>query len=266
MKKIISLVLATALTATLFVGCAKESNTITMYTNAEFPPFEYRQGETIVGVDADIAKEIAKDMGKTLKIEDVKFDSIIPAVKAGKADFGAAGMTVNEERLEEVDFSIKYIKTTQYVIIKEGDTFTNLSSLAGKTIGVQTGTTGDIYVATPEVNGKKEKGKMIKGAIQDTGAKIEPYDNALIAAQALMAGKINAVIIDELPAKAIVEANKGIKAMEFKYDDGSNFVDEYAIAVKKGNKKMLDAVNKTLKRLISEGKIGEYLNKHTGAK
>lgn len=266
MKKIFSFLLVTGLVLSLFTGCQMASNgeksvakkeKLVMYTNAAFPPFEYMKDNKISGVDVDIANEIAKDMGRELEIKDVPFDSIIPAVVSGKADFGAAGMTVNAERLKNVDFSVKYVKSTQYIIMKDSSSFEKLSSLAGKRIGVQTNTTGDLYVATAEIDDAK-------GRINGKGSTIVRYNDGLLAAEALKAGKIDAIILDKLPSEAIVKANKGLKTVEFKYDDGTNYQEEYAIAVKKGNKEVLDGINKTLSRLISEGKIDSFLNKHTG--
>ena len=92
---------------------------LTMATNAYFPPYEYYDGDTIVGIDADIAEAVADKLGLELKIEDMEFDSIIPAVNSGKVDFGAAGMTVTEERLESVDFTESYCTGVQSVIVKK---------------------------------------------------------------------------------------------------------------------------------------------------
>ncbi len=123
---------------------AAEGGVLVMATNAEFPPYEYYEGGEVVGIDADIARAIAEDMGMELKIEDMAFDSIIAAVQSGKADFGAAGMTVTEDRLASVDFSDTYAEAKQVIIVKEGSEVKSADDLAGKTVGVQLGTTGDI--------------------------------------------------------------------------------------------------------------------------
>ena len=221
----------------------KEDGKIIMGTNAAFPPFEYTEGEQIVGVDAEIAAEIAKDLGVELEIKNMDFDSIIPSVTTGKIAFGAAGMTVNEERQKNVDFSIKYVTSSQYVILPEDSDITSPDQLEGKKIGVQTGTTGDLY-ATDEIE----------------GATVNPYKNALDAAMDLKSGKVDAVIIDKLPAETIVKQNDGLKLLEEPLTE-----EEYAICVGKGNEELLNAINGTLQRLIDEGKIDEYLEEHNSA-
>ena len=210
MKKIGALLLAGMMLASvlLFSGCQsatdkqsvdaiKKAGVITMYTNAEFPPFEYMKGSDVVGVDVDIAKAIADSLGVKLEIKNVKFDTIIASIQSGKGSFGAAGMSVTEEREEQVDFSVKYITSKQYIILKEDSTVTKIEDLAGKKIGIQTGTTGD-FIISDEVNGKKDDNdKDVKGVLQDTGASVANYNNALEASQALMSGKIDAVVIDK---------------------------------------------------------------------
>ena len=279
MKKIGALLLAGMMLASvlLFSGCQsatdkqsvdaiKKAGVITMYTNAEFPPFEYMKGSDVVGVDVDIAKAIADSLGVKLEIKNVKFDTIIASIQSGKGSFGAAGMSVTEEREEQVDFSVKYITSKQYIILKEDSTVTKIEDLAGKKIGIQTGTTGD-FIISDEVNGKKDDNdKDVKGVLQDTGASVANYNNALEASQALMSGKIDAVVIDKLPAESIVNANKGkIKTIELVYADGTNTEESYAICVAKGNTTLLNAINDVLNDLMSKGKIDEFVITHTGA-
>ncbi|WP_040198275.1 transporter substrate-binding domain-containing protein [Candidatus Soleaferrea massiliensis] len=221
----------------------RKDGKIVMGTNAAFPPFEYMEGETIVGVDAEIAAEIAKDLGVELEIKNMEFDSIIPSVTTGKVAFGAAGMTVREDRLKNVDFSTKYVKSSQYIILPEDSDITSPDQLEGKRIGVQAGTTGDMY-ATEEIE----------------GATVNPYKNALDAAMDLNTGKLDAVIIDKLPAETIVKQNAGLKLVNEPLTE-----EEYAICVGKGNKELLEAINGTLQRLMDEGKIDSYLAKHNSA-
>ena len=116
-----------------------------MATNAEFPPYEYYDGDSIVGIDVEIAQAIAETMGKELVIDDIAFDSIIPAVTSGKADIGLAGMTVTQDRLVNVDFSDTYCQASQVMIVRKDNTEMTPDDLVGKKIGVQLGTTGDIY-------------------------------------------------------------------------------------------------------------------------
>jgi len=167
-----------------------------MGTNAEFPPYEYYEGDKVVGIDAEIAAAIADKLGMKLVIEDMAFDSIIAAVQTGKVDMGMAGMTVTEERKQSVNFSDTYATGVQVVIVREDSPITSVDDLfaegASNTIGVQSGTTGDLY-ATRD--------------IEDAGlGKVERFNKGADAVQALVSGKIDCVIIDNEPAKAFVEA------------------------------------------------------------
>ena len=155
---------------------------IVMVTNAEFPPYEYHENNTIVGIDADIARAIADQMGMELEIQDMAFDSLIPAIQSGKADFAAAGMTVNEERLRNVDFTETYAEAAQVIIVKEGSAIAAPADLTGKKIGVQTGTTGDIYADDVE------------------NAEVQRFNKGMEAVMALTQDKLDAVIIDREPA------------------------------------------------------------------
>lgn len=234
---------------------------IVMYTNAEFPPFEYRDNNSeIAGVDVDIAREIASDIGVELVIEDVNFDSIVTSIQQGKAAFGAAGITVTDERKENVDFSIEYVTSQQYVILPEGTTIESIEDLDGMNIGVQTGTTGDITISEA-INGTDEKDPIIPNAT------VNGYTSAILAAQDLLTGRLDAVVIDKLPAEniATVNADKGLTAVELLYGDGSDTTESYAICVQKGNTSLLDSINATLERLMKDGKIDEFVVNHTSA-
>lgn len=214
-----------------------------MATNAEFPPYEFHDGDKIVGIDAEIAEAIAKEMGMELEIEDISFDSIIPAIQSGKADFGAAGMTVTDERKENVDFSDSYATATQVIIVKEGSDITGVDSLTDKTIGVQQGTTGDIY------------------ATGDYGDDhVERYNKGFEAVQALMQDKVDAVIIDGEPAKVFASENEGLQILDEAYTQ-----EEYAIAIKKGNTELVDGVNAALKTLKESGELQKIVDKYITA-
>lgn len=222
----------------------KEKGKIVMATNAAFPPFEYISGGQVAGVDADIAAEIAKDLGVELEISDMEFDAIIPAVKNGQADFGAAGMTIRPDRQEQVDFSMEYVKSAQYVIVPKGSGYT-ADDLADLLIGVQRGTTGDMY-CTDEIKQDPNTEEVMR------------YTNAIVAAQDLMNGKCDAVVIDKLPAESIVKQNSD--KLELLPEPLTE--ESYAIAVKKGNQDVVDAINATLQRLVDEGKIDALVEEH----
>ena len=213
-----------------------------MATNAEFPPYEYHEGDEIVGIDAEIAKAIAEDMGMELKIEDMAFDSIIAAVQAGKADIGAAGMTVTEDRLASVEFSETYATAKQAIIIKEGSEIASVDDLSGKKVGVQLGTTGDIL------------------ADDIADGTIERYNKGFEAVQALTQDKLDAVIIDNEPAKVFVSENEGLTTIDDAFE-----VEEYAIAVAKGNTELLDKINASITKLKESGKLQEIIDKYITA-
>ncbi|MFA6947421.1 MAG: transporter substrate-binding domain-containing protein [Eubacteriales bacterium] len=254
MKKFIR-ILTLALIATLcigaFAGCGKtptvdtirKEGKIVMLTNAAFPPFEYVDGSDIVGVDVDIAREIAADLGVELEIQNMEFDGIVGAVQSGKGAIGVAGMSINEERLQSVDFSVEYVKSKLVVLVSSDNTeITTPDALTGKSIAVQTGTTSDVFASD----------------IKD--ATISRYKSFLDAASALNSGKVDAVIVDEMTAAEILSANAILVQLADPLTE-----ERYAIAIQKGNKTLLDAVNTTLNRLISEGKIDEYIYNHTAA-
>lgn len=224
----------------LLVGCSgKNDNELVMVTEAGFAPYEYYENGEIVGVDVDIAKEIAKALGKKLVIKDIVFDSIINEVKTGKADFGAAGISYTIDRSKNVDFSINY-STSKQVVVVNNSSNVRVDELDGKKIAVQLGSIADTYVTKNFKNSEVVRQKKYLAAIED-----------------LKSFKVDAVVMDELPAKDIVNKNEGIKIL-----DGNLTEESYGIIVKKGNKELLDKINEVLERLDNEGKIDEYVIKH----
>lgn len=212
-------------------------------TNAAFEPYEYMEGDTVVGIDAEIADAIAAKLGLEAQVENMDFDAIIPAVTSGKVDIGIAGMTVSEERLKNVNFSDTYVEAGQAIIVKEGSDIKSASDLNGKIVGVQRGTTGDEYVSD-EANGISV-------------ASVERYANGPDAAQSLVAGKIDAVVIDNEPAKKIVDNATGLVKLE------ENLTSEqYAIAVSKENTELLDAINGAIKDMQESGELQAILDKY----
>ena len=229
---------------------AAEDGTLVMATNAEFPPYEYHEGDEIVGIDVEIAAAIAEKLGMELQVEDMAFDSLIPAIQSNKADMVLAGMTVTEDRLESVNFSDSYATGVQVVIVKEDSDIKSVDDLladgANHSIGVQTATTGDIYCT---------------GDIEDAGlGTVERYNKGADAIQALLAGKIDCVVIDSQPAKEFVEANEGLTILDTEYA-----VEDYAIALNKDNTELLDKVNAALKELTDDGTIQSILDKYITA-
>ena len=214
-----------------------------MATNAQFPPYEYYENNEIVGIDAEMAAAIADKLDRKLVIDDMDFDTIITAVQTGKADMGMAGMTVTEERLQNINFSTSYAKGVQVVIVAENSDIASVDDLAGKKIGVQQATTGDIY------------------ATDDFGEdNIVRYPNGNLAVEGLKTNKVDCVIIDNEPAKAYVKANEGLKILETSYAD-----EDYAIAFNKKNTDLQKKVNDALKELIEDGSVQKIIDKYIAA-
>ena len=259
MKKIISLILATLLLLT-FAGCgSKDDNVLIMATNAAFPPYEYIEDGEYVGIDVEIATLIAEELGMELEIKDVEFGSIIGGVQSGKYDIGMAGMTVTEDRKKNVNFSTTYATGIQSVIVKESALYTSYEDFytgfddkgnptgvkEGIKIGVQQDTTGDIYCSSKPAEWGFGEENVIR------------YKTGADAVQALIEGKVTAVIIDNEPAKAFVAANTGlvIQATEFANED-------YAIAINKEDTELLKKVNDALKKLTDNGEIQKIVDKY----
>lgn len=240
MKKLTAALLAGAMVLSFgLTAMAEEDGVLVMATNAEFPPYEYHEGDEIVGIDAEVAALIAEELGMTLEIEDMAFDSVLAAVQSGKADIAMAGLTVTEDRKQSVNFTDTYATATQVIIVKEDSDIAGPDDLDGKIVGVQTGTTGDIYVSDEE------------------GVTVERYNKGFEAVQALTQGKIDAVVIDNQPAKVFVSENEGIKIIEEAYAD-----EEYAIAIAKDNEELLEKVNTALNTLKENGAFQEVVDKY----
>ena len=258
MKKTISIIVIATTMLALLAGCGAskqeaasnesglstvKAGTLTMATNAYFPPYEYYDGDAIVGIDADIAAAIADKLGLELVIEDMEFDSIITAVSTGKADMGLAGMTVTEERLQNINFSTTYATGVQSIIVKADSGITSCDDLAGKTIGVQLATTGDIYASDdPNFGG------------------VDQYNKGNDAIMALSQGKVDAVIIDNEPAKSFVSMTEGLMILDTEYA-----VEEYAACIAKENTALLEAVNKALAELKADGILDAIVAKYISA-
>ena len=273
MKKFLAVLLSVVMLAVLATGCAKYSpadeikdrGTLVLYTNAAFPPYEYLSNGQAAGVDIDIAKAIAEELGVELEIHDVKFDTLIPALKSGKADIILAGMTVTDERKESVDFSISYATSVQYIIVPQDSEVDTIEDLAGMKIGVQLGTTGN-FIMSDEVNGvDNEDGTHTQGVLEGTGAEVMTFNNAALAALELSNGGINAVVVDKLPAQIVAQNYENFKAIELVYADGSTTDESYAAAVAKGNESLLEVVDKVINELISSGKIDEWTVTHSNS-
>ena len=259
MKKFTAIILAVLMVCAMLTGCGSkeeaglktvESGKLIMATNATFPPYEFIEGNEGGGIDAEIAGAIAEKRGLELQIDDMEFDSIIEAVKGGKADIGLAGMTVTPERPEVINFTASYATGVQVVIVTEDSAIASVDDLfavgAMHIIGVQRNTTGDLYSTWD---------------LEDAGlATVDRYSKGADAVQALLTGKVDCVVIDNEPAKAFVEANEGLKILDTAYA-----VEDYAAAMSKDNAELYEAVNKALEELIADGTVASIVEKYIPA-
>ena len=217
---------------------------LTMSTNAAFPPYEMTADDgSFEGIDIEVAAAIADKLGLELQIDDMDFDAALLAAQNGKSDMVMAGVTVTDERQKVMDFSDTYAEGIQSVIVPEDSDIASVDDLAGKTIGTQRGTTGYIYCT------------------DDFGEdSVVAYDNGLTAVQALNNGQVDAVVIDNAPAKEFVAANTGLKILDTAYAQ-----EDYAIGVAKGNTALLDAINGALEELQADGTLQSIVDKYIKA-
>ena len=217
---------------------------LTMSTNAAFPPYESTDDNgNFIGIDIDVAAAIAEKLGLELQVDDMDFDAALLAAQNGKSDMVMAGVTVTEDRQLVMDFSDSYATGIQSIIVKEDSDIASPDDLADKMIGTQRGTTGYIYCS------------------DDFGDEhVTPYDNGLTAVQALVNGQVDAVVIDNAPAKEFVAANPGLKILDTAYAE-----EDYAIGVAKGNTAMLDAINGALEELKNDGTLQAIVDKYIKA-
>lgn len=248
MKKIIAFLMAVLMVSALFAACgSKEEETLVFGTNAEFPPFEFIAANGVIGqfdgIDIAIADKIAKDNGMKAEISNMEFDSLLIALENGQVDAVIAGMTVTDERKEKVDFSTSYYKATQVMIVKEGSDITKATDMADKRIAVIQGYTGETLV-----------NKM--------GYKYTSFKKGTDAIMELVNDKADVVVIDSATAGKYVADNEGLVIVE----DATAFEnEEYAIAVKKGNKELLDKINASIEKMLSDGTIATLADKYAVA-
>lgn len=253
MKKLLSALLVAA-TMLSFVACGKKndesknndstassSGKLIMATEAGFAPYEYLDGNKVVGVDIDIANAIAKDMGKEIEIQNITFDGALLAVQQGKVDMAVAGISVDEERKKVMDFSITYATSDLIMVVKKDSAIKGSADIKNDTkVGFQTGTTGQSY------------------AEDELKCESKPYTKYAQAAEDLKNTKIDCIIMDKVVAQAMLKEHT-----DFAILDEVLETDEFAIAVKKGNKELLDKINPIIEKLIKDGKVDEFTLAHT---
>ncbi len=250
MKKLFA-VLLSAMLLLVMAACGEQPQTpddtqepavLHMATEGTFPPYEYYDNGQLVGIDIEVAGAIAEKLGMKLETTDIAFESIIPGVQAGKYDIGMAGVTVSEERLQQVNFSDSYATGVQVVIVKEGGKVQSLDDMADAIIGTQSGTTGFIYASS------------------DFGDDhVKSFTKTTDAVEALKNGQVDCVLLDNAPAEALVDANPdaGLSILETAYT-----VEDYAIAINKENTDLQAKINAALAELVADGTLQSIIDKY----
>ena len=239
MKKIITLALAVAMAACVLTGCEGQSNKLTMATNAEFPPFEYLENGEIVGADVEIATAIAEKLGKELEISNIDFDAALTGAATGKYDMAVAGITANDERRKNMNFSVDYYTASQAIIVTADSEIKSAADLEGKAVACQEGTTGEQYLLDGNYDQQSFK----------TGAE---------AVTALTSGKVVAVVIDDAVARALSAEQNGKTVVL----DEALTQEAYAIALKKGNDKLTAEIDAALEELKADGTLAKIFEKY----
>lgn len=250
MKKIFTAMAVLVALSMLFTGCTaantvsaiKQKGELVVATNAEFAPFEFKDGSNVVGIDMDIAQAIADKLGVKLKVDDMEFDSVIASVQTGKADLGIAGLSATDERKKSVDFSDQYFSSNVVMLVaKDNDTLKTKDDLAGKKLGVQLGTSADTLVASAIDKATVVRMNKDADSVQD-----------------LLNGKLDAVLLDASPAQVFATQNADkIKLIPTPLSD-----EPYAIAAKKGNTDLLKIVNEVIQELKDSGQYAKILDKY----
>lgn len=239
MKKIISLLLVCVMALCLFTACGEKVEKLTMATNAEFPPFEYLENGEIVGADIDIAKAIAEKLGRELEITNIDFDAALTGAATGKYDMAVAGITANDDRRKNMNFSVDYYTASQAIIVMADSEIAAAADLEGKTIACQEGTTGEQYLI-------------------DEGYAIQSFKTGAEAVTAMTSGKVDAVVIDDAVARALSSKQNGAT----KVLDEALTKEAYAIALKKGNVELTAEIDKALEELKADGTLASIFENY----
>ncbi len=264
--KIAKMSLAAVICCAVLAGCGKSNQSVlekikangkmVVYTNPEFPPYEYLGANNeIVGTEIDLVKRIAEKIGVEAEIVSAEFDSILGTVVAGKADMGASGFTINEERKKMVDFSDPFVVSIQYMIVKEDSPYKTIEDLKGKKIGGQNGTTGLLMC----------EDAVKTGILKDTNTEIKSYNNAPDAVVGMKAGHVEAVVIDELVAISLAKKNPGYKAIKLvdKNGNGLDSPEEFGIMLAKGNQDFMAIINQVIAEMKADKSLETSFFKHS---
>ena len=257
-RKMAAISLAVVMVVLTCSGCSssqnkmqqiQESGKLVMYTNAAFPPYEFlgANGE-ITGVDVEIGRAIADELGVTLEVNNANFDGIVSAIASGKGDVGIAGITITDERSQRVDFSEPYIESVQYVILPQGSDIQVLEDLSAKTVGAQTGTTGYLYLDDQNRS----------GLMTEQPCNLLAYQTPTDAMVALSEGKLDAVVVDQLVAEQLAKSQPNFTAIPLITASGEQVKEECGVAVAKGNEDLLAVINQVIEQMKSDGSIDQY--------
>lgn len=246
MKKILAFALA-AMMVFAFAGCGQKAadnadaaKKLTMATNAEFPPFEYLENGEMVGAEIEMAYALAEKLDMELEISNIDFDAALTGAATGKYDVAISGITANDERRKNMNFSDNYYMASQAIIVTADSEIAVAADLSGKTLSCQEGTTGEQYI------------------LADSSYKVQSYKTGAEAISALVAGKVDAVVIDDAVAKALSAAQNGAT----KVLDEALTEEAYAIALKLGNDELTEKINAALAELKAEGVLEEIFTKY----
>lgn len=253
MKKVIAMILAVMMMAACFAGCSSEGTTVAdvqkagklvVASSPDFPPFESldENGE-VYGIEIDILNLICEELGVELVIEQINFDSVLPGVQAGKYDVGVSGISVTPDREENTLFTDPYCLAAQAIVVTDGSSITCKADLEGKTIAVQSGTTAEAYA-------------------MENGYTFNSYTANTDAQEALLAGKVDAWVIDDLTAADMVKAYNAENGDVLVVLDEAMTTEPYAFAFKLGNDELVAAINEIINKLVADGTVAEIFAKY----
>ena len=250
MKKIISLILCVALMCTFalaLTSCGENGKSLeevqaegklVVATSPDFPPFEFLEGTTVTGIEIDVMTIVCEKLGVELVIEEIAFDSVLPGVQTGKYDCGVSGITVNEERKENVLFSDVYYVAAQAIVVKADSAIKSKADLAGKKVSVQLGTTADDFC-------------------RGEGYTVDSYEANADAMEALKAGKVDAWVVDNATAKQMCKDDASVKILSETMTE-----EPYAFAFAFGSETLVEAINPIIADLIADGTMATIFAKY----
>ena len=263
-KNMVMLSLA-LMAAVLFSGCPenrrgqlediKSQGQLVVYTNPSFPPFEYEnESGEICGLDIDIVQRVAEKLGVPLEIVPSEFGAILGNVVTGRGDIGASGFTINEERRKKVDFSVPFIVSVQYLLLPEDSEINYVEDLAGKKVAAQDKTTGYALLDSA----------ITSGLLRDKNCTLRGISHPKEGIKEMKDGKLDALGVDEMVAKAFVKKHPEFKAIPLidKNGNGLDAPEEFGLMVRKGRPELLELINEVISEMITDGSLKKSLETH----